>query len=682
MLFKAVVVLFLIGVLDIYLLDGINFDPIAAEDVGIRRQGLHQGKNEAYFLYFFIAHVYDNFLNPWHWNEEMRASSLTSGDFGLGPGLKVADVGCGTGFTTIGVVEQGVAAADIHMLDQSPQQLSKARVKPELQNVATITEGDAENLPANWTGKFDRYTSAGSIEYWPHPQMAIDEAARILRPGGKAMIIGPIRATNPVSRFFADLWYLFPEEREYESWFSKAGFTDIKIHQVTPEWYNGDRSHGLIMGCAIVGTKPDDWAQPERKVVEAAAAAAAAPSENDGIISLLMALPRFVLGSVGGLYYALVPMLIFAKNIWFGGSVAVTAVFLLSPIVLALWLEVLPSSWSPLSAGPELYGGIANLYNSSSQIWEKVWGEHMHTGFYTADKVPATMTKADHIEAQHEMMLQLFQLWDSLDLKITEAAASGTAIRVLDAGCGVGGSSRFIYRALSDIADADGHRDLKIEVVGITLSQYQRDRAAKLTADDGDIPSGSVTFQVANALDTNFPNEHFDCVWSLESGEHMPDKDAWLTEVERVLTPGGTFLCASWCRRETDKTPLSAAEQRLLGRICKNYSLPAIVGLSTYRTAAAKLGLEGFEKNTTSWNESIKPFWPAVISSALNPKTLLLLVWYGNWTTIKGAITAFLMQEGFAIELLVFGVFTVTKPVPTVAGNVRRSSRARTPGRA
>ena len=51
------------------------------------------------------------------------------------------------------------------------------------------------------------------------------------------------------------------------------------------------------------------------------------------------------------------------------------------------------------------------------------------------------------------------------------------------------------------------------------------------------------------------------------------------------------------------------------------------MGLSTYRTAAAKLGLEGFEKNTTSWNESIKPFWPAVISSALNPKTLLLLVW-------------------------------------------------------
>ena len=72
----------------------------------------------------------------------------------------------------------------------------------------------------------------------------------------------------------------------------------------------------------------------------------------------------------------------------------------------------------------------------------------------------------------------------------------------------------------------------------------------------------------------------------------MPDKDVWLAEVNRVLTPGGTFLCASWCRRESDKTPLSGAEQRLLGRICKNYSLPEIVPLSTYRQASARLGFE------------------------------------------------------------------------------------------
>ena len=59
--------------------------------------GLHQGKTEAYLLYFFIAHVYDNILNPWHWTPDMREASLSSGDFGLRSGLVVADVGAGTG---------------------------------------------------------------------------------------------------------------------------------------------------------------------------------------------------------------------------------------------------------------------------------------------------------------------------------------------------------------------------------------------------------------------------------------------------------------------------------------------------------------------------------------------------------------------------------------------------------
>ena len=40
------------------------------------------------------------------------------------------------------------------------------------------------------------------------------------------------------------------------------------------------------------------------------------------------------------------------------------------------------------------------------------------------------------------------------------------------------------------------------------------------------------------------------------------------------------------------------------------------------------------------------------------------------------------MKEGVDVLLLNFGVFTVTKLVPSVPGGVRRSTRARTPGRA
>ena len=34
-----------------------------------------------------------------------------------------------------------------------------------------------------------------------------------------------------------------------------------------------------------------------------------------------------------------------------------------------------------------------------------------------------------------------------------------------------------------------------------------------------------VSFQVADALNQPFPDDEFDLVWSMESGEHMPDKE-------------------------------------------------------------------------------------------------------------------------------------------------------------
>ena len=78
--------------------------------------------------------------------------------------------------------------------------MAKAKAKPELNGV-TFIEGDAEDIPLP-TDKFDRYTSAGSIEYWPEPQRGVCEAYRILKPGGWACLIGPVEPTSPVSKFF------------------------------------------------------------------------------------------------------------------------------------------------------------------------------------------------------------------------------------------------------------------------------------------------------------------------------------------------------------------------------------------------------------------------------------------------------------------------------------------------
>ena len=95
-----------------------------------------------------------------------------------------------------------------------------------------------------------------SIEYWPDPQRGIREAYRVLKIGGKACIIGPVYPTFWLSRFFADLWMLFPKEEEYIEWFRKAGFKNVQIKRIGPKWYRGVRRHGLIMGCSVTGEKP------------------------------------------------------------------------------------------------------------------------------------------------------------------------------------------------------------------------------------------------------------------------------------------------------------------------------------------------------------------------------------------------------------------------------------------
>ena len=75
-------------------------------------------------------------------------------------------------------------------------------------------------------------------------------------------MIGPVYPTFWLSRFFADVWMLFPKEEEYIEWFTKAGFKDVQIKRIGPKWYRGVRRHGLIMGCSVTGVKPASGDSP------------------------------------------------------------------------------------------------------------------------------------------------------------------------------------------------------------------------------------------------------------------------------------------------------------------------------------------------------------------------------------------------------------------------------------
>jgi MPBQ/MSBQ methyltransferase len=171
------------------------------------------------------------------------------------------------------------------MLDQSPHQLARARTKRSLDRCTKLI-GDAEQLPFPGD-RFDRYVSAGSIEYWPDPQRAIAEAYRVLRASGRAVVIGPVRPGNPLLRRVAETWMLFPTEQQYRDWFERAGFADVELIAVAPAWYRSPRGPYAV---AVSGRKPAPGDSP------LAPSAGAAPVRAGRARSFL----RFAGGSLAG----------------------------------------------------------------------------------------------------------------------------------------------------------------------------------------------------------------------------------------------------------------------------------------------------------------------------------------------------------------------------------------------
>jgi len=103
---------------------------------------------------------------------------------------------------------------------------------------------------------------------------------------------------------------------------------------------------------------------------------------------------------------------------------------------------------------------------------------------------------------------------------------------VLDAGCGVGGTSMW----LAEEYDA--------EVIGVNLVEDHIERARRYGRERH--LGAQVRFEVADYTATGLDESSFDVAWAQESACHAPDKKAFTSEMARLLRPGGRIVMAEY----------------------------------------------------------------------------------------------------------------------------------------
>jgi tocopherol O-methyltransferase len=214
---------------------------------------------------------------------------------------------------------------------------------------------------------------------------------------------------------------------------------------------------------------------------------------------------------------------------------------------------------------------IRTHYNVGTLFYRLLWGPHLHHGLWEGDESP-------HVAA------------GQLTNELARLANIQRGERVVDIGCGMGGSSIWLAR------------ERACSVTGVTISPVQRRWAATSAWLAG--AARQTKFLQADAERLELPVQSRDVVWSIECTEHLFDKSAFFAKARTWLAPGGRVAICAWLAGHDEEAEHT---KKLCVDVCEGFFCPSLGTQADYERWLSAAGLKLVHSQL--WTERVLKTW-------------------------------------------------------------------------
>ena len=207
----------------------------------------------------------------------------------------------------------------------------------------------------------------------------------------------------------------------------------------------------------------------------------------------------------------------------------------------------------------EQHRKVDSYYRATDFDYRTIWRSHRN--------------RARHFGFHYRGWLDHHRAVDRASANLADAGGIEAGTRVLDCGCGLGGTALWLGR------------NRGAQVTGIDLLAYQIASANAVARRSG--CADKVSFVCGDATQTGFPDASFDVILMQEALCHLPCKAAFYREAYRLLAPGGRLVVAEYMLRDGTTSP---READIVRRWCAGWAMPELWTSKEHAEAAGSCG--------------------------------------------------------------------------------------------